>query len=997
MNFVLLDEISRLPQPYDAARAARDLENFHGAATTTDLGADLGAAATAFAGHALGDGLLRAIFGNSPFLARCVLKDVGFMLRLAELGPDPCLDALIVDLDDPSDGGGPHGASVMRRLRIARSRVALLVAVADIAGLWTIEQVTTALSRFAEAALDAAVAHLLRGAAQAGELRLDDHADPNIGCGLTILGLGKLGAYELNYSSDIDLIILYDPEIIHYTGRGGPHGAQAFFVRLTRNLVRLMQERTADGYVFRTDLRLRPDHGATPPALSVEAAETYYESLGQNWERAAMIKARPAAGDRAVGEAFMAALMPFIWRRNLDFAAIQDIHSIKRQINAHHGGAAIAVAGHNVKLGRGGIREIEFFAQTQQLIWGGRDAGLRQRATVKALGALAEAGRIDKQTCDEMSEAYGFLRRVEHRLQMINDAQTHTLPQDDDGIEAVAVFLGYDHVDGFAHDLLAQLTLVERHYADLFEEAPALAPTGNLVFTGAEDDPATLATLESLGFADGAVVGAVVRGWHHGRHRAVRSTRARELLTELMPTLLGAFARTANPDAALINFNEFLSRLPAGVQLFSLFQARPELLELVAEIMGTAPRLAERLSRNALLLDGVLSGDFSDPLPDADALTAELSAALDQARDFEDRLEISRRWTHDREFQIGIQMLRGDGEADRLGATLADLADAVLRALKPCVEDAFAEIHGRVAGAGLAVVGLGNLGGREMTVSSDLDLTFIYNMPADATPSDGAKPLPALHYFTRLSQRLINSLTALTGEGRLYEIDMRLRPSGKSGPVASEIDSFLRYQREAAWTWEHLALTRARVIAGPPDLTRRIEEGLRHILTRPRDAGKLLGDVCHMRQRMAAEHPVEISWKTKYVRGGLVDLEFIAAYLQLRHAPDHKAVLSANTVDAFERLGAQGLIEPTDRAALVDASRLMRRIRGMLRLTVDGAQVEDQASQGLRTALARAGEAADFDDLRARLLAAQAEVRAIYARIIDDPAAMLPKDDDGTS
>ena len=988
MNFVLLDEISSLPQAFDDARAARDMENWRGVAAS----ADLAAAGAALADHATGQAVLRAIFGNSPFLGRCILKDPGFMLRLAELGPGPCLERVITGLGDSGDGEARDEAAIMRRLRLARSRVALLVGVADIAGMWPVEKVTAALSRFAEAALGVAVAHLLRNAAAAGDLRLDDPADPQSGCGLTILGLGKLGAGELNYSSDIDLIVLYDPEIADYIGRDGPRGAQSFFVRLTRRLVRLMQERTADGYVFRTDLRLRPDPGATPPALSVEAAETYYESLGQNWERAAMIKARPVAGDRAVGEAFVTALKPFIWRRNLDFAAIQDIHSIKRQINAHHGGARIAVAGHNIKLGRGGIREIEFFAQTQQLIWGGRDADLRHRATVKALEALAAAERIDSQARDDLSEAYVFLRRIEHRLQMIDDAQTHTLPQDDDGLEALAVVLCYGHGDDFAEALLARLSRVGHHYAELFEEAPALAPAGNLVFTGAEDDPNTLATLKSLGFADGVAVGAVIRGWHHGRHRAVRSTRARELLTELMPSLLGAFSGTANPDAALINFNEFLSRLPAGVQLFSLFQAHPELLELVAEIMGSAPRLAERLSRNALLLDGVLSGDFRDPLPDVDGLAAELDAALDQARDFEDVLDISRRWTHDREFQIGVQMLRGDGQADRLGATLADLADAVLRSLKPRVEEAFAEIHGRLAGAGLAVVGMGNLGGREMTVSSDLDLTFIYGGPADATLSDGAKPLPAPQYFTRLSQRLINALTALTGEGRLYEIDMRLRPSGEKGPVASEIGSFLRYQREQAWTWEHLALTRARVIAGPDDLGKRIMQGLSDVLARPREADKLLGDVAHMRLRMDAEHHVEIPWKTKFVRGGLVDVEFIVEYLQLRHAHDHGEILSANTIDAIERLGEAGLIGADDRRALVDASRLMRRVRGMLRLTVDGARVERHASAGLRAALARIGGSTDFDDLRDKLLTAQADVRAIYARIIDDPAAKLPGD-----
>jgi glutamate-ammonia-ligase adenylyltransferase len=652
------------------------------------------------------------------------------------------------------------------------------------------------------------------------------------------------------------------------------------------------------------------------------------------------------------------------------------------------------VAGHNIKLGRGGIREIEFFAQTQQLIWGGREPELRPRATVDALAALAEAGRIDRPAAAELTAAYRYLRRVEHRLQMINDAQTHTMPEDPAGLEALAVFLGYGTGDAFASDLTRHLETVERHYAELFEEEAELAPAGNLVFTGTDDDPGTLATLHELGFADGAAVGAVVRGWHHGRYRAVRSTRAREILTALMPTLLAAFAGTANPDAALLNFNEFLSRLPAGVQLFSLFHARPDLLDLVAEIMGTAPRLAERLSHNAGLLDGVLSGDFHAALPDADDLTAELDEQLGRARDFEDVLDISRRWAHDREFQIGVRMLRGDGEADRLGATLADLADAVLRAIKPRVEAAFAEAHGRVSGGGLAVVGLGNLGGREMTISSDLDLTFIYDSAAGARQSDGAKPLLVSHYFARLSQRLIAALTALTGEGRLYEIDMRLRPSGQTGPVASELGSFVDYQHQAAWTWEHLALTRARVIAGPDGLTARIEAAIGDILHRPREADKLLADVAAMRRRIDAEHHIEMPWKTKYVRGGLVDLEFIAAYLQLRHGAEHPHITAPNTVDAFRRLGATGLLEAADTGALIAASLLMRRVRGMLRLTVDGTQVERQSSAALRAALARVGEAADFDGLRDKVLAAQDKVRHIYARLIDEPAAALGLDTD---
>jgi len=981
-DFTLLADIDALPEAEDKARAEIGLDRWRTAARE----AGLAAFAEAFAANPKGAALLAAVFGNSPFLGHCILTDIDFFRRLAEEGLDAARAAALAGFRCAPDD---DQTTVMRRLRRARRRVALVTAVADIAGLWPLETVTGTLTRAAEAALDSALAQLLRAAAQAGRLAGVDPADPVADCGVAVIGLGKLGAGELNFSSDIDLMILYDAaRIAARNGGEVPHRALA---RLARGLVRMLQERTADGFVFRTDLRLRPDPGATPLAVSVEAAELYYESLGQNWERAAMIKARAVAGDKAVGEAFIRSLTPFIWRRHLDFAAIEDIHSIKRQIRAHYGGGAIAVAGHNIKLGRGGIREIEFFAQTQQLIWGGREPRLRRRATCDALRALAETGRIAPHVADELIEAYRFLRRVEHRLQMIDDAQTHSLPADAKGIAALATFLGYDSADAFAAALTRRLETVERHYAQLFETSAPLAPSGNLVFTGTEDDPETLKTLAELGFRDGRAVGATVRAWHHGRYRATRSVRAREILTELMPTLLGAFARTADPDQALLRFDEFLARLPAGVQLFSLFHANPGLLDLVAEIMGSAPRLAERLAHNAGLLDGVLSGDFFTPLPDADALTEALNAALSTARDYEDVLDIARRWAHDREFQVGVQMLRGIVAPDAAGETLADVADAVLRALAPRVEAAFAELHGRIAGAGLAIVAMGNLGGRAMTVSSDLDLTFVYAVPDLAAVSDGRKALPASQYFARLSQRLINALTAMTNEGRLYEIDMRLRPSGNAGPVASEIESFARYHAESAWTWEHMALTRARVVAGPQPLVARIEAVIRDALCRPRDPARLVADVAEMRRRIEAEHAADNPWRTKYVRGGLVDCEFIAQYLQLRHAADHPEVLSPRAVVAFERLSQAGALSREDADQLIDAVRLLRRVRGMLRLTIGGDRIEAHASAGLRAALARAGDAVDFAALRSKLLAAEAAVRALYARIIDEPAAEAAK------
>src|SRR6185437_13366199 len=797
-------------------------------AETSD--AALAAAMQAFAAEPAGHRLLAALFGNSPFLTQCCLKEPDFLLRLAQQGPD----AIFAELDQSLNRHFPapeDQPGLMRALRIAKRRAALLVAVADIAGSWPLARVTHALSDIAEASLSQVVRHLLAAAATAGEIELAHPTEPERDSGLIVLGMGKLGAFELNYSSDVDLIVLFDAAKLRYVGRRSP--AQ-FFVRLAQDVVRIMAERTADGYVFRTDLRLRPDPASTPPALSVSAALTYYESAGQNWERAALIKARPVAGDRAAGAEFLAELRPFLWRKNLDFAAIEDIHSIKRQINAHRGGGRIAVAGHNIKLGRGGIREIEFFAQTQQLIWGGRLAELRQAATCDALAALADAGRISGETAAELTQAYRFLRRVEHRLQMIDDAQTHSLPYYAAGLTRLAIFLGYPSLAAFSAELLRHLSAVESRYAALFEEAPTLSATGNLVFTGSEDDPDTLKTIAGLGFADPPAVTAIIRGWHHGRYRATRSQRARELLTELVPPLLRAFGASANPDVAFVRFDQFLARLPAGVQLFSLFYNNAALLDLVAEIMAAGPRIADELARRPGLLDSVLAEGFFAPLPPRADIAVELDRMLGGARHYEEVLDLARRWVSERKFQIGVQMLHDRLDGERAGAALADIAEVAIAGLLPRVTDAFAQSHGTVSGAALAVLGLGKLGSREMTVTSDLDLIIVYDAPDGIELSDGERPLPVSTYFARLSQRFINAITAITPEGSLYEVDMRLRPSGTKGPLASSLAAFRRYHAELAWTWEQMALTRARVVGGPAALGDEIMASVRDVLLRPR-------------------------------------------------------------------------------------------------------------------------------------------------------------------
>ncbi len=979
MPLFFLSDPTRFPKVGNAERAAIGLERWREATAETG-DSELAAFATTLAEDEAGRRLLEAVFGNSPYLSQCLLLDIGFARTLMRRGPDATLARLLAGLRRQA-ARPTTSERAMKRLRIAKRRTALITALADITGTWPLERVTGALTAFAEAALGVAVAHLLREAAAQGALTLPDPARPGDGSGFIVLGMGKLGAHELNYSSDIDLVVLYDEERIE---TANADGLQQCFVRLTRDLIRTMEERTAEGYVFRTDLRLRPDPGLTPLALSMLAAETYYETTGQNWERAAMIKARPVAGDSAAGSDFLDRLKPFLWRKHLDFAAIQDIHSIKRQIDAHRGGREITGAGHNIKLGPGGIRAIELFVQTQQLIWGGRDPSLRVAGTCEAMRALAAAGRVRPDVADQLIADYRFLRTVEHRLQMVDDKQTHTLPSDDEGLKRFAAFLGYDEAEDFERELVTCLRRIESHYAELFKGAPPLAAPGNLVFTGVEHDPETLNTLRKLGFEDAQMVSTIVRGWHHGRYRATRSTRAREILTELIPGLLSALSKTANPDVAFRKFDDFLSGLPAGVQLLSLFYSNPGLVDLVAEIMGVAPRLAEHLGRDPAALDAVLESGFFDPPPDSSVLAAELEQALEQARDFWDVLDITRRWTPERKFQVGVQMLRNVIDAEAAGAALSDITDTVVAALLPIVEAEFARQHGRIADGGLAVIALGKLGGREMTPSSDIDLIFVYDAPAAASP--GAKPLPTGQYFARLSQRLLNAITALTGEGRLYEVDMRLRPAGSAGPIASSLEGFLRYQRESAWTWEHMALTRARVIAGPPELAARAGEAIRQILTAPRDPARLLVDVADMRARMEREHRPQSIWDVKHLRGGFVDVEFVAQYLELRHAHDHPEVLSTNTTEALERIAAAGLLDAAVAADLIAATRLWRRVQAMLRLTVAGAFAEEAAPEGLRAVLAKAAGEVDFAGLKAKIVTTAERNHEHFAALVETPA-----------
>lgn len=969
-----LDVMAELPSPGDAELLVVGLESWQ---EVTANDPELAAFAVRLAETDTGPKILASVFGNSPFLSSCLLAEPYLLRHLVEEGADRTHQWIYNKLHADCELDADRDA-VMAALRVAKRRIALLTALCDMGEVWELMKITGVLSTFADTAVEICCRHLLRSASDKGELTLPYPDDPTKDSGLIIIGMGKLGAGELNYSSDIDLIILFDAAKTTYTGR---RSVQDCFVRIARNLVTMMQERTRDGYVFRTDLRLRPDPGATPIALSIGAAHVYYESQGQNWERAAMIKARAIAGDLTAGREFVSFLTPFIWRKSMDFAAIEDIQAIKSQIHTHKGFSKISLEGHNIKIGRGGIREIEFFCQTQQLIEGGRNPLLREVTTLGTLSQLAAAGKIGTSVREELQEAYVYLRELEHRLQMTHDEQTQLLPDDPEDFRKLGVFFGFDDAEEFRKSLRATLETVQGHYDELFAfEETTDRKAGRLVFTGADDDPETLVSLGELGFENTSAISQKIREWHHGRYRATRNVRSQQILTSLMPNILEALGDTSNPDAAFTRFDVFLQKLPAGVQLFTMFKAHPSLLKLLAKVMGMAPELAETLSGNPMLLDGVLDSEFMAPLPPKDYLAADLELILSTARDFQDILDYTRRWANDRKFRLGVQILDHEDHGTGLGATVAagpafsDVADVILEAMLIKVRDEFARTHGVVPGGEFAVIAMGKLGSRQMTPASDADLIFVFDTPEEDMVTDGKKPISAGLYFTRFCQRYINALSVHTGEGQLYEVDMRLRPHGKSGPIALPLASIHKYYEDEAWTWEHLALTRARVVAGDAALCEKTEKMLREIALTKRDAEKIREDTLSMRARVLKQHGSDNPLAIKHAKGGLMDLEFLCQYLRLKYGPEHPDILHPNSMDSLKEMKASGILPEETADRLMDILKLYLNISGLKQLCLGGRKIDESIPLALKNALAKAGEVDNFDALAKKLKTAQDDI-----------------------
>jgi glutamate-ammonia-ligase adenylyltransferase len=906
--------------------------------------------------------LVAAAGSVSPYLLGLMQKEAAWCASAFD-NPAAAVRAVI-----EGAGGGAGDVApdqIGSHLRQGKRRIALMTGLADLAGAWSLEQVTGVLSDFADAACQAALKSALEVQIKRGKLPGMTADDAQSGAGMVVLAMGKMGAGELNYSSDIDLICLFDET------RFDPddfHDARTAFVRATRMMSGTLSDLTGEGYVFRTDLRLRPDPAVTPVCMAMEAAERYYESLGRTWERAAYIKARPAAGDLAAGTTFLNALRPFVWRRHLDFAAIQDAHDMRLAIREHKGlGGPITLPGHNMKLGRGGIREIEFFTQTRQLIAGGRDPDLRVRGTCAGLAVLSDKGWLPSTVADTLSDHYRAHRTVEHRVQMIRDAQTHTLPKSGQGFARLAAMMDLD-VQGLQADL-------HRRLAEVHQLTEGF-------FAGSDAGQTDAAVHPDAHVFDSAVIDRWLS------YPALRSQRAADLFAELRPALLLRLSRASKPDEALRAFDGFLSRLPAGVQLFSLLKINPQLSDLLIDIVSTSPELADYLSRNAAVLDAVIGGDFFSDWPGEAALIDALGATLKLEGDYEARLDATRRWAREWHFRVGVHHLRGLTDAVTAGAQYADLARAVLQALWPVVIDEFALKHGVPPGRGAVLVGMGSLGARRLTATSDLDMIVIYDADGVET-SDGKRPLASRLYYARLTQAMITAMTAPMAQGKLYEVDMRLRPSGSQGPVATSFASFESYQMGEAWVWEHLALTRADIVAGPQDLAHDFEVVRTKVLARPRNRAETLREVAQMRARLAAAKAADGLWDAKNGPGRLQDIELLAQAGALLRGEIALRIPSGLDAAVFEKI-----IDAPQNEVLKKAYATCWSLQSATRLLSASVLQSEKLGQAGQDFLSRSLECDTLDALEAHLAqtyeTAAKIITAAFADYADDAEKETP-------
>jgi glutamate-ammonia-ligase adenylyltransferase len=954
MSAALPDRITTSLPLTDPARAKRVRER-------------VGAAAYEAWGE--GAAFLDAVFAAAPYLGRLAAQRRETLQRLADTSPEAVIAGACVAAREA--GRLDDEAAVMAALRQAKADLHLTTALADLAGAFSLEQTVVAISDFADAAVQAS----LEAAVRLAGLEIDDPGDPIPG--LFVLTLGKHGQRSLNYSSDVDLAVFWEPD--HTTPPPGKDPVRALD-RLIKRMVHLLNEITADGYVFRIDLRLRPDPSSTPLAVNAEMARHYFEAVGQNWERAAYAKARVCAGDQRAGEAFLKDLQPFIWRRALDYAAVDDIRALAKQIQAVGKRSRVLAGGHDLKLGRGGIREIEFYAQVLQLVFGGRRPGLRPPGTLQALDNLAGEQLISREDADALSAAYRRLRNLEHRIQMLEDEQTQTVPKDDGVRARLAALAGEDDLNRFDSDLTALLTDMHARFTDQFEDGESLATEqGSLVLTGVEPTPDTRATLEAYGFSDPDRVWARLAGWAAGKARAARTERARALFSRFAPRLVEGLAASGDPDAAFARFAAFFEGLPSGVQPLSLLINQPALARELIAILGLAPRLAEILARRPALMDVMLDPAFAAPLrEDAEDRQRERFKGVANLP-FEDALNAARRLAMEERLRIGAQLLLARATASEAGRAFAQLADAAIEQMARAAEAEVARRHGPAPGR-WAVLGLGKLGGRELSADSDLDLMLVYE--ADAAQSDGDRPLSAEAWFVRFAQRLVTALSTPTEEGELYPVDMALRPSGSAGPIAVRLSRFREYYESGeAWTWERMALTRGRVIADH-SLRSEAEAALAEAIARPVGADTIRADACDMRLRLLRDKPAKSPWDLKLRDGGLMEIEFIAQTTQLIA----RESVSPNTIQALQGLAERGDLPAADADILALICEDYAALTQLMRAAHGGGFDPERASAPFAARLCAALNLNDLSELEQHLISRADVVRGLFQRHVGDLA-----------
>lgn len=883
---------------------------------------------------------MQAIFDravrHSPFLSMVINREPDFVLDIEAALNDPIARSWVDDPEMPP----------ARRLRISRRRLALVTAIGDLSARYSLERVTGLLTGFADRALDVAIRTAIAE-------RVPD-AEPR---GFVAIALGKQGSRELNYSSDIDPIFLYDPATLpHRSNETVEDGA----ARIARRVVELLQARDGDGYVLRVDLRLRPSPEATPPALPVGAAISYYESQALPWERAAFIRARAAAGDIALGEHFIDAIQPFVWRRSLDFGTIGEIRSISSRIRDHYDDVQQFGPGFDLKRGRGGIREVEFFAQVHQLIHGGRDVALRAPATMEALAALAEAGWIGQEDASMLSDAYRLLRTIEHRVQMIDDRQTHLLPEKPEALANVAALHGLESGEALLDLLRAHVAMVSKRYDALEGEGDNALPA----------DPERLRErLEAAGFADGEGAVRLIDKWRGNSYRALRTAAAKEAMEAALPGLVDALAASADPHAALLRLDKLLTGLPSAINFFRLLEAQPSLAALLSTILSHAPTLADALGLRVSLLDGLIDASALDPVGEVPALITDMTPR-DRSGDYEALLDHVRRVVGEKRFALGVQIIAGASDPLAVSAGYARVAEAAIEVIARATIAQFAQVHGTVPGSELVILALGRLGGGALTHASDLDLIFLFTGEHSAE-SGGARPLGAVMYYNRLAQRIIGALSVATAAGPLYEVDTRLRPSGGQGPISVSLAGFARYQRENAWTWEHMALTRARPVFGSGAARGAVTEAIDAVLQGARPERSIAAEAARMREEMAAHKPPLGPLDAKLLPGGLVDLEFAVHVQQLCH----RSGFSTDLGRAIAGLIEAGLLPP----ALASAHDFLTRLLVTLRLVAPDGQPPAEASRAL---VARAVRAESWNAMLASFDTTRQEVRDCWEGLI---------------